>query len=266
MAIAENHGKLSDTGSEDLLTADVFGAFRYLPAREGIIGFLRSLGGAAQAIPEPDDSAECVIHFWPLGLLCRREPDVLLELQVGGQLYHVAVEAKYYAGPGDREDDEVEYRGEVLRMGNQLGDESHDLSHGRYQVYRGAWRGPELALSSPPQHRLLLYLTAHIFPPEGELGRAVAYDPTLRGRLFWGSWYDVYSYLESVRESLDRFPYNRVLDDVLVLLRKKRFSLFEGITLPAGLAVGEGTGGFWRWFAAPPDLPADRVSGAFWRA
>jgi hypothetical protein len=263
VTIAEIHGKMPIAGSEDLLTASVFGAFRYLPAREGIIGFLRSLGGAAPAIPEPDEEDQCTVHFWPMGLLRRREPDVLLELSIGGRLWHVAGEAKYFSGPSDREDDELEHQGEVLRTGNQLADEYIDLCHGHYEVYDGSWRGRKIVLESPLEHRLLLYLTAHIFPPQDDLKRSISYIPDLGGRLLWSSWYDVWSYLDTTAAQLGRFPYDRIVRDLLALLRKKGFSIYEGITLPPNLDVADLGGAFWRWFAPLPDIPPD-ASGAFW--
>ena len=79
MAIAEIHGKTPFDYYEDLLTADVFAAFRYLPADAGIIGFLRSIENVADVIVQPEASSTCEFHFWPLGELCRREPDLLLE-------------------------------------------------------------------------------------------------------------------------------------------------------------------------------------------
>ena len=51
MTIAEIHGKSPYIYSEDILTADVFTAFRYLPAEVGIVGFLRSIEEVAGIIP-----------------------------------------------------------------------------------------------------------------------------------------------------------------------------------------------------------------------
>ena len=51
MALAELHGKTPYAYSEDLLTADVFAAFRYLPVQEGIYAFLRSVPGLDKKLP-----------------------------------------------------------------------------------------------------------------------------------------------------------------------------------------------------------------------
>lgn len=60
---AELHGKAPFIYSEDLLTSDVFTGFRYLPADEGVIGFLRSVEGLADVIEAPDPSSTCDIYF-----------------------------------------------------------------------------------------------------------------------------------------------------------------------------------------------------------
>ena len=79
MALAEIYGKTPFIYFEDLLTADVFAAFRYLPSDIGIIGFLRSIPGLAPLIEKPDEHSTCTFHFWLVGSAIGREPDVLLE-------------------------------------------------------------------------------------------------------------------------------------------------------------------------------------------
>lgn len=96
MSIAGRHGKLrvaaEDDGTrfrrlEDLLTADVFGAYRYLPAHLGVRLFLeeaRSAEGSSlrawteeRGVAWPDLSAVTWL-FWPS--LDEREPDLVVAL------------------------------------------------------------------------------------------------------------------------------------------------------------------------------------------
>jgi hypothetical protein len=264
MTIAEIHGKMPLNYSEDILTADVFAAFRYLPADIGIAGFLRSIDGIADILPEPDEETVCEFHFWPLGTFLNRKPDLLLELRIGGRVFHIVVEAKYLSGPSDIEDTDIEHEGELLTIGNQLGDEYRDLQQGQYIVYKRGQRSEQYALASNAEDRLLLYLTAHVFRPQDELDRCIDYCPEIAGRLFWASWYDVYGYLDSVRETEHRFPNDRILDDALTLLHGKQFSLFQGITQPPEVVVEDRDGLFWRWFADPPEIELSRNVGSFW--
>jgi hypothetical protein len=245
LAIAEIHGKTPFDYYEDLLTADVFAAFRYLPADVGIIGFLRSIENVADIIAQPTGDSTCEYHFWPLGELCGREPDLLLELNVGGRLYHVVIEAKYMSGPSDGEDAEITHRGELFTLGNQLGDQFRDLLNGEYLVYRGSRRIQRMRLASRVRDRLLIYLTAHVFSPKEELDRGLEYCPESRGRLFWANWYQVYDYVSLANEQLERFPYTRIARDLCTLLDQKQFSSFHGIE-------------------APPDIAMEGVSGSFW--
>lgn len=101
MALAEIYGKTPFIYFEDLLTADVFAAFRYLPPDIGIISFLRSIPGLESLIEKPNASSTCSFHFWLVGKVIGREPDVLLEVEINGRLLHIVIEAKYYSGPGD---------------------------------------------------------------------------------------------------------------------------------------------------------------------
>ncbi|MBK8988393.1 MAG: hypothetical protein IPM39_20390, partial [Chloroflexi bacterium] len=104
MALAEIHGKTPFLYFEDLLTADVFAAFRYLPAQEGIYAFLRSVPGLGKKLPAlTGENVTATFYFWPMGEQRRREPDMLLALQVGQRLIHVVVEAKYLSGASDLE-------------------------------------------------------------------------------------------------------------------------------------------------------------------
>ena len=59
MTIAEIHGKPIKNGFEDLLTSNVFSAFSYLPADEGILGYLLTIDGLNERIPSTYNHVSC---------------------------------------------------------------------------------------------------------------------------------------------------------------------------------------------------------------
>jgi hypothetical protein len=227
---AELHDKMPFIYSEDILTSDVFTAFRYLPAGMGIIGFLRTVEGLAGLIEAPDESSSCAIYFWPRG--STKEPDVLLELAIGGRLYHVVVEAKYRSGASNTED-ELDEEGKSIRtIGNQLAAEFRELQQGSYRVRVGGSSWHELRLASAPNDRALLYLTAHQTPPQREIAKFAEYHPQSTDKLSWASWYDVYEYLAGSAELRSRSPYCEIVEDLLALLRKKSFCPLLAVPQP----------------------------------
>lgn len=77
MAIAELHGKHLE---EDLLTSDVFGAFKYLPPSLGLLPFLaKAKPFVEDAAPLSCDAGDASYYFWPRA--GRREPDLLILLK-----------------------------------------------------------------------------------------------------------------------------------------------------------------------------------------
>lgn len=246
MSIAEIHGKSPFGFLEDFLTADVFSVFRYLPADWGIAGYLRTVPGLGERIPTPNETTACTYYFWPLGQKHRREPDLLLELAIGDQLYHVVVEAKYQSGPSDRDLVEVERGDEIIKLGNQLADQLRDLRAGQYLVYDGYRRNKRLALSSKQKNRLLLYLTAHPLRPDEELARSTATYPQAAEKIYWSSWYHIYDYLQNLAWEELPFPYRRIIEDICILLDLKQFASFHG-------------------FADLPSIEANWVNGSFWK-
>ncbi|MCI0397906.1 MAG: hypothetical protein L0332_11760 [Chloroflexi bacterium] len=273
MTIAEIHNKTPFVYSEDLLTADVFGAFRYLPTDVGILGFLRTIPELRERLLVPQWQARCDYYFWPQGQ--HREPDVLLELQVDQQLFHVVVEAKYLSGPSDSALVEVVVGNEVVRLGNQLADQLRDLEYGKYTLFRGTGRNRQLTLTSPIENRFLLYLTAHVTRPEEDLARSMSHHAVGAGKLCWANWFQVYDYLADRKETLVQFPFNRIVDDICLLLDQKLLSTFRGFHPMPAVEVGAGDGTFWKGqhiepfafhgITRPPALPLLEESSYFWR-
>ena len=244
MTIAEIHGKSPNTRSEDKLTADVFTAFKYLSVEVGILGFLRTVDGLGDYIPDSYENADCSYYFWPLGDL--REPDVLLALTIDGQVTHVVVEAKYHSGLSNKESVEFgEEDEEAGMLGHQLADELRDLDDGFYRIFKGHRRNRSLQLTSDVENRFLLYLTAHTRRPVKVLKRAADFYEGATGKIFWSSWYHVSDYLELVQGVDIVFPYNQVLSDICFLFTRKHFSSFKGFGgLPDLILLGD-SGFFW---------------------
>jgi hypothetical protein len=236
MALAEIHGKAPFAYSEDLLTADVFTAFRYLPTPEGIGAFLAPILGLDQEQSTNGRRMTCAFHFWPLGLRRRREPDVLLAWQIGDRLIHVVIEAKYMSGSSDLEMQEMEDEiGQTQKIGNQLGDQLHDLQYGQYRIFQDGQRNQYLNLTSLPEDRHLLYLTAHLLRPEAEMEQALDAYSAAEGRLHWANWYQVCEHFQKMRLQFAAMPESLILTDIYQLLDRKGFASFHGFRqLPAG--------------------------------
>ena len=218
----------------------------------------------------------CNFHFWPLGLLQRREPDVLLAWQIGPRLIHVVIEAKYMSGASDAEVQELEDEaGRIHRVGNQLGDQLRDLVYGQYRVFQEGQRNQQLNLSSDPADRYLLYLTAHLLRPQAEMQRALAAYPMVVGRLYWASWYQVYEHFQKMRQFLTTMPESLILQDICQLLDRKGFASFHGFRpRPAGELL-PASAAFWRdnyreeadfaGITRPPVFPVQPKVANFWR-
>ncbi len=190
MSIASRHGKLHIVGDvdgvrhrriEDLLTADVFGAYRYLPAEFGILpllaGATSSDGITLQAwarerdIPWSDIEA-ARIHFWPA--FGDKEPDLLVELNTPSECpLLVLVEAKLHS-----DQHEIDGRSQIGYYGGQLLDD--DLMS-------------EVVEGELPTYRAVVFLTASPEPPLSALLRArgelEAGGADGRTEIFWASWH-----------------------------------------------------------------------------
>ena len=102
MLWAQLKGKLAIDGEglEDLLTSNVFGALKYVPADAGLLPFLsRSVGESADDFHRLlKDVRDVDFDFWPR-MEDGCEPDVLLSLTTtSGRRALVLVEAKYRSG------------------------------------------------------------------------------------------------------------------------------------------------------------------------
>ncbi len=229
MTVAEIRGKISEVGTnlsermEDLLTSDVFGCMRYLPAEEALIPFLqtaRSFRGNTLSLP--DTTIRVHYSFWPwvkLSGCTPCEPDVVIGLETKeGCLHLLFVEAKYHSGLSSEEDE-----GPVPN--DQLARELDNLD--AVSCATLGWR-THLEIAS----RALVFVTQDMGIPRDLLVKSLAEYRRKRnkdGDIFWVSWRFLPSILEQtfLKETV---PENRaVVADMLALLLRKGLITFGGV-------------------------------------
>jgi hypothetical protein len=229
MTIAEIHGKISKEGTnlsdrmEDLLTADIFGCFRYLPIQEGLIPFLstaRSFHGHTIMLP----SKLMAVHysFWPWVKLrgCTPcEPDVVVGLETEGKRLHlVFIEAKYRSGLSSQEDENESPNDQLARELDNLDTVSPMNLH---------W-SPDLTILS----RSLLFITQDMGMPRNLLAESLAEYTRKRNRdgdIFWTSWRFLPTILEQSLERQSSSENIAVLEDMLNVLLRKGLIMFYGV-------------------------------------
>ncbi len=229
MTIAEIHGKISETGTnlsermEDLLTSDVFGCLRYLPAEKALLPFLRTARSFQDRVLQLEaEIVRVYSSFWPWLKApgCKScEPDLVLGLETEGGLVHlVAIEAKYYAGLSSEED-------EGVQPNNQLARELDNLNEVTPVVL--GW-DPGLLVAS----RTLLFVTQDMGMPRADLVRALDEFTRKRkkdGDIFWTSWRFFPSILEKGLATESDPGHRAVLEDMLKLLWRKGLIMFHGV-------------------------------------
>lgn len=175
---------------EDVLTADVFGAYRYLPTAIGILPVLeRAVDEQRQSFPSYllqfgislADLDVARIRFWPT-LEDGREPDVfvLLESTRTGSGVALLVEAKYASS-----------QHEILTPTGSISQVGHYLT----QHLADAYAEQSIVWSLPARPRPLLFITNHCEVPGSELARARKEAcrihttiPVQEVGLFWVNW------------------------------------------------------------------------------
>ena len=229
MTVAEIRGKISETGTnlsermEDLLTSDIFGCMRYLPAEKALVPFLhtaRSFHGNTLTVP----AKVLRVHwsFWPWLKLAGRipcEPDVVLGLETEENHVHlVFIEAKYYSGLSSEEDERAEPNDQLARELDNLDAVSCATLGWRTHL--------EIASRAP------LFVTQDMGIPRDLLAKSLAEYTRKRnkeGDIYWASWRFLPLILERSLEK-ETVPENRaVLEDMLALLLRKELRMFGGV-------------------------------------
>ena len=228
MTIAELRGKISSLGanvtdtSEDLLTSDVFGCFRYIPPECGLVQFLetaRTLSRDEFRTPRPIMRAHW--SFWPFIRFRGRtpcEPDVLIGLESQEGIHMVMIEAKYLSEKSSYED-------EGERPNDQLARELDNLE--MLEPGDLGWDTTKEVVG-----RSLLYLTQDASIPSTALQESLREYRRKRNRvgtIYWTSWRHLAAILEEQSRGLDEYQAT-VLNDIRLLLEKKRLTMFRGMT------------------------------------
>lgn len=229
MTIAELRGKISVTGSnlsermEDLLTSDVFGAFRYLPIHLGLLDFLTiSYNRDTTPFTPAIQPIRANWSFWPYlkyrgATPC--EPDVVIGLEDDDENLHVVmVEAKYMSRKSSQED-------EGERPNDQLARELHNLQLLRPQDL--GWPDTKTITA-----RTLLYITQDATIPLSEINQSLReyqHKRQDKAEIFWTSWRYLPRILESLTNKTDDENQKAILSDLLDLLLKKHLTMFYGM-------------------------------------
>ncbi len=247
--LAEIHGKISSTGSnlsdrlEDQLTGDVFGSLRYLDASSALLPFLEKsyfLTGSGQRSCPPDFSNGRVkkdIKFWPW--VDEAEPDVLLELDLGGQKGCVVfIEAKYHSGlSSDDAPASPILEGEgYLLPASLVHNEPSSIEESRNQLVR-QMRGMRKIFHGLRQ--VQVFLTADRVYPNEILSR-VRQQANSEGlsdtELYWLSWHDLPTILlRSCEGGVRLFEREKmIVCDLLKLCERKGFARFSRMEFNGG--------------------------------
>lgn len=229
MTIAEIRGKISLIGSnlnermEDLLTSDVFGAFKYLPPHLGILDFINT------AINQDKKSFSLSLQpsrvewvFWPYLQIpgaknC--EPDVLVSLEDKyGDSHIIMIEAKYYSSKSSQED-------ECNQPNDQLARELHNL---QLLKPRDAGWSENITIKA----RTLVYITQNAGIPIIEINQSLDEYYIKRHDkqdIFWTSWRFLPQLIESIIGRAENEYQAAILQDLLDLLRRKHLTMFHGM-------------------------------------
>jgi len=239
MTIAEIHGKLRPYESmEDLLTSDVFGAFKYCNPQEGLVPFLKqavSFDGSGSDLNFLKDVEAAEYFFWPRSK-SGREPDVIIILKLQNkETVAINIEAKYFSGkhnididrPDDSNEEPIDESEEKkYHAGDQLVDQFIALKKKLY-YNRNLCEGIEAALKHCNKF-YLFYVTSHYLLPDRDVQETKYKDRDNYVKYFyWLNWAKAW---EVCRKKNGKA--NIILDDLRQLLEKKRLtelSLWKGI-------------------------------------
>jgi len=258
MTIAEIRGKISATGAnlsermEDLLTSDVFGAFRYLPVHLGLLDFLET---SCDRHGIPFSPAIQPIRanwsFWPYLEHPRArpcEPDVVIGLEDKDENVHVVmVEAKYESGKSSLED-----RGE--KPNDQLARELHNLE--LLTARDLGWAETKRIVA-----RTMVYITQDTGIPLPDIRESLTEYQRKRkreGEIFWTSWRYLPRTLEILIDRTDDENHQAILTDLFELLLKKHLTMFHGME-PLEFAAGVEDFAFYRIAPSRYIWPTTRI-------
>jgi hypothetical protein len=233
MSIAVTKGKISRSGSnltngsEDLLTASVFGPIRYLPSEMllfPILGRAENLNGKFYEPKSVVDDTELNIEFWPRYPRC--EPDVSIKI---GEKELIFVEAKFHSGKsGTFQADDKEAPVDEAAVSDQLAREWLDLCR-----------------DIPDKRKSLVYLTAHRTMPKSDIEDSAKEflnmdsidSDSFKDNTYWLSWFDVWDEAQRKFDRTDDSFLQIVLKDIVQLLERLELKHFTGFTIGVESAI-----------------------------
>jgi len=238
MTVAELHGKIPTLeGREDLLTSDVFSAFRYLPVNLAPIPFLRKAIHAQTAKPIHNLFEDCLAVdyiFWPKTTYYKREPDLILLITCKTKPpIAIIIEAKYYSGRHDVNREQAEKELQALQ-GDQLAEQYVDLMKNEIDLNK-----QQKQMLQEADHRFLLFVTAHDVLPRKITDDSInkLTKQNYKGdHLYWINWqaaFDVAN--EALATQILPDEQRFILEDLRDLLLRKGLTSFQGFHLPAKL-------------------------------
>jgi hypothetical protein len=219
-------GKLStdQANMEDILTSNVFGLLRYLPAERGLLPFLakaRCLDGRRLKMPDAVAGVQVDTAFWPT--LAEQgcatcEPDVLVRVTWpgrNGRRFLVLVEAKYRSGKSSEADESS-----AVPL-DQLARE---------------WGNVESLAKRDSREPVLVYLTAGVGPPVEDIRRAgqdhssKANPTSLPFECYWLSWRHLVPVAESRADPDSPALASLLLEDLGGMLNRLDLVFFGGFS------------------------------------
>ena len=214
---------------EDLLTSNVFGLWRYLPAELGLLQLLETAKNCeGQGIGMPYEVAETHLDFWPWlreGASKGCEPDVLIDL-VGsdGKKCLVLIEAKHLSGKSS--------------IATNVTDEPLPTD----QLAREMLNLRLLAQRNSADSHALVYVTSDAGLPIKDLSDAITEltDKTGVGsadQFYWTSWRVLPQILRAVELSARDPVEKKLVGDLRMILDQMGLDYFRGIS-PMGWSLG----------------------------
>ena len=205
MSIAVVKGKVSNAGSEDLLTASVFGRLRYLPYNnylKPILELSRNLSDDTFTLTPLNGMPN--IEFWPTKY--KREPDIELSTDTT----KLFIEVKFHSSKSGEEEHD--------QLANQYEDLCNDLDNKK------------------AKEGVIIYLTKDRVMPEVDLNNSIEnitkkdLKGDFRKNLYWLSWFDIWEFLSNQIEDIDSARDKTIVQDIIDLLNKQGLKHFTGFS------------------------------------
>lgn len=226
MSIAVTKGKISTSGknltsgSEDLLTASVFGVLRYLPADALLFPILKQAKNLHDETFNPNTdvkNSKIEIEFWPA--LKYSEPDLVIDTGMNELIF---VESKFNSGKSGSYDYEDGINSKPVN--DQLKREFKDLMEYSFENNKSV-------------KKTLIYLTAHRTMPKDDLissYQAVNVSglnsEMFKNNTYWLSWFDVWKVCRDYEMTCEDHFHRMMTCDLIGFLEKLGLKHFTGFS------------------------------------